>query len=190
MATVKLGSKAVGSIVKIGVKGSTREFIVVHQGLPSSMYDASCNGTWMLMKDIYNLSVWNSVESGNYSSSVVHDYINNTLLNLIDSNIKSQIKQIKIPYYNNGLKTGADGLSTKMVLLSAAEVGYGDAYITMGSRLSYFQDGNGTPEKIANYRNSAYGWWLRDMGGTSPWNSSFLSMPLWQIGRASCRERV
>ena len=45
MATVKLGSKAVGSIVKIGVKGSTREFIVVHQGLPSSMYDASCNGT-------------------------------------------------------------------------------------------------------------------------------------------------
>ena len=168
MATVKLGSKAVGSIVKIGVKGSTREFIVVHQGLPSSMYDASCNGTWMLMKDIYNLSVWNSVESGNYSSSVVHDYINNTLLNLIDSNIKSQIKQIKIPYYNNGLKTGADGLSTKMVLLSAAEVGYGDAYITMGSRLSYFQDGNGTPEKIANYRNSAYGWWLRDMGGTSP----------------------
>ena len=168
MATVKLGSKAVGSIVKIGVKGSTREFIVVHQGLPSSMYDASCNGTWMLMKDIYNISVWNSVESGNYSSSVVHDYINNTLLNLIDSNIKSQIKQIKIPYYNNGLKTGADGLSTKMVLLSAAEVGYGDAYITMGSRLSYFQDGNGTPEKIANYRNSAYGWWLRDMGGTSP----------------------
>ena len=107
MATVKLGSKAVGSIVKIGVNGSMREFIVVHQGLPSSMYDASCNGTWMLMKDIYNLSVWNSVESGNYSSSVVHDYINNTLLNLIDSNIKSQIKQIKIPYYDNGLKTGA-----------------------------------------------------------------------------------
>ena len=27
------------------------EFIVVHQGLPSSMYDSSCNGTWLMTKE-------------------------------------------------------------------------------------------------------------------------------------------
>ena len=60
MATVKLGSKAVGSIVKIGVNGSMREFIVVHQGLPSSMYDASCDGVWVLMRNVYEIRAWNN----------------------------------------------------------------------------------------------------------------------------------
>ena len=46
MANVKLGSKAVGSIVKIEVKQEEREFIIVHQGKPSSLYDESCDGTW------------------------------------------------------------------------------------------------------------------------------------------------
>jgi len=52
MATVKLGNKPVGSIVKIKVNSTLRNFIVVHQGKPSSLYDASCDGTWLLMEDI------------------------------------------------------------------------------------------------------------------------------------------
>ena len=35
-----IGSLAVGSIVKIKVNGSSRNFIVVHQGKPSSVYDS------------------------------------------------------------------------------------------------------------------------------------------------------
>ena len=58
LANVVLGSKAVGSIVKIKVDGVYRDWIVVHQGKPSSDYDESCNGTWLLMKDIYELSTW------------------------------------------------------------------------------------------------------------------------------------
>ena len=53
MANVLLSTKAVGSTVKLKVDGSLKEFIVVHQGKPSSMYDESCNGTWLLMKDCY-----------------------------------------------------------------------------------------------------------------------------------------
>ena len=53
MANAKLGNKAIGSIVKLKVNGAAKEFIVVHQGKPSSLYDESCNGTWLLMKDIY-----------------------------------------------------------------------------------------------------------------------------------------
>ena len=37
MATAKLGSKAVGRIVKIKVNGTLQEFIVVHQGIPSNI---------------------------------------------------------------------------------------------------------------------------------------------------------
>ena len=39
MANVKLGTKAVGSTVKLKVNGAAKEFIVIHQGKPSSDYD-------------------------------------------------------------------------------------------------------------------------------------------------------
>ena len=52
MASVALSSKAVGSIVKLNVGGVAKNFIVVHQGRPSSLYDTSCDGTWLLMEEI------------------------------------------------------------------------------------------------------------------------------------------
>lgn len=52
MAYVTLSSKAIGSTIKLKVNGSAKDFIVVHQGKPSSVYDDSCTGTWLLMKDI------------------------------------------------------------------------------------------------------------------------------------------
>ena len=53
MASVALNSKAIGSTVKLKVGGTMRDFIVVHKGKPSGIYDASCDGVWLLMKDIY-----------------------------------------------------------------------------------------------------------------------------------------
>ena len=42
MANVKLGTKAVGSIVKIKVNGASKDFIVVQQGNPNTRtYDSS-----------------------------------------------------------------------------------------------------------------------------------------------------
>ena len=64
MALVKLSTKAVGSTVKIKVNGTLRNFIVVHQGRPSSLYDASCDGTWLLMEDIYEGRAWISMVVG------------------------------------------------------------------------------------------------------------------------------
>lgn len=74
MANAQLGSKAVGSIVKLKVNGTAKEFIVVHQGKPGSMYDDSCNGTWLLMKDIYENRVWQSGDINKYESSDIHAY--------------------------------------------------------------------------------------------------------------------
>ncbi len=95
MANVKLGTKAVGSIVKIKVNGASKDFIVVQQGNPNtSTYDSSCNGTWLLMKDIYTTSTFGNNNS--YKDSSIHTYLNGTFYNLIDSNIRAAIKQVKI----------------------------------------------------------------------------------------------
>ena len=168
MANAQLGSKAVGSTVKLKVNGTATEFIVVHQGKPSSVYDESCNGTWLLMKDIYENRQWHSSSSNSYKASTIHSYLNSTFLNLFDSNIKDAIKQVKIPYVNgtgnSAVGSGANGLSAKIFLLSGYEVGNGGArYVPQdGAKLDYFNQNTGTDSKRIAYLNgSAAHWWLR-----------------------------
>lgn len=170
MANVKLGTKAVGSIVKIKVNGASKDFIVVQQGNPNtSTYDSSCNGTWLLMKDIYTTSTFGSNNS--YKDSSIHTYLNGTFYNLIDSNIRAAIKQVKIPYQNGtgsggSLATGSNGLSTKVFLLSGYEVGWttsDNGYFPKdGVRLAYFgNSSSGNSKRIAYNGSSAAIWWLR-----------------------------
>ena len=173
MANVKLGTKAVGSIVKIKVNGAAKDFIIVHQGLPSSAYDDSCTGTWLLMKDSYSYMKWNTTEEKNYASSYINSWLNGTFYNLIDADIRAVIKQVKIPYhdssyYGGTLHTGANGLNTKVFLLSGIEVGWtnrtNEYFPNDGAKLSYFLAGTGTNEnkKRVAYRNgSAQDWYLR-----------------------------
>ena len=173
MANAKLGSKAVGSIVKLKVNGTAKEFIVVHQGKPSSLYDESCNGTWLLMKDCYEKRVWSSSNINKYESSDVYPYLNGPFLNLFDSNIRDAIKQVKIPYRKNGGsdgtdQSGANGLPCKVFLLSGPEVGWGTSYSSYlpqdGAKLSYFESGTDTSannKRIAKLNGSAVYWWLR-----------------------------
>lgn len=171
MANVLLSTKAVGSTVKLTVNGKAREFIVVHQGKPSSVYDESCNGTWLLMKDIYENRVWQSGNINKYESSDIHSYLNNTFLKLFDSNIQGAIKQVKLPYRKNGgsggtTQQGANGLPCKIFLLSAPEVHYEHTYIDSGegAALSYFAScvTNGADSKrVAYLSGSAALWWLR-----------------------------
>lgn len=185
MANVLLSTKAVGSTVKLTVNGKAREFIVVHQGKPSSVYDESCNGTWLLMKDIYENRVWQSGNINKYESSDIHSYLNNTFLKLFDSNIQGAIKQVKLPYRKNGgsggtTQQGANGLPCKIFLLSAPEVHYEHSYIDSGEGavLSYFAScvtNNADSKRVAYLNGSAAGWWLRspDTG-----NSGFV----WSVG--------
>lgn len=169
MANAKLGTKAVGSIVKLKVNGTAKEFIVVHQGKPSSIYDESCNGTWLLMKDIYENRQWHSSSVNKYESSTIYSYLNSTFLNLFDVNIRDAIKQVKLPYRKNGGKGGADqsganGLSCKVFLLSGPEVGLsGVGYMPNdGAKLDYFNANTEADSKRIAYLNgSAVNWWLR-----------------------------
>jgi hypothetical protein len=183
MANVKLGTKAVGSIVKIKVNGASKDFIVVQQGNPNtSTYDSSCNGTWLLMKDIYTTSTFGSNNS--YKDSSIHTYLNGTFYNLIDSNIRAAIKQVKIPYQNGtgsggSLATGSNGLSTKVFLLSGYEVGWttsDNGYFPKdGVRLAYFGNSSGGNSKRVAYNGSSAAIW----GLRSPRTSS--SHDVWNV---------
>lgn len=184
MANVKLGTKAVGSIVKIKVNGASKDFIVVQQGNPNtSTYDSSCNGTWLLMKDIYTTSTFGNNNS--YKDSSIHTYLNGTFYNLIDSDIRAAIKQVKIPYQNGtgggdgSLATGANGLSTKVFLLSGYEVGWttsDNGYFPKdGVRLAYFDNSSGGNSKRVAYNGSSAAiWWLR-----SPYTS--VNFNVWRV---------
>lgn len=171
MAYVTLSSKAIGSTIKLKVNGSARNFIVVHQGKPSSVYDDSCNGTWLLMQDIYENRAWHSSNTNDYANSTIHSYLNSTFLNLFESNIKNAIKQVKLPYRKGSgtsttVTSGSNGMSAKIFLLSATETSFDFSYMPSGegAELAYFKgcaDNSSDSKRVAYLNGSATRWWLR-----------------------------
>lgn len=180
----KLGDLEVGTIVHIKENGVYQDYLIVNQGLPSSMYDSSCNGTWLLRKDAYTSRQWDS-SNNDYKNSDIHSYLNGTFLNLFDDDIKNAIKQVKIPYQNGtgsggSVASGANGLSCKIFLLSGYEVGWTQSdsqyFPVDGAKLSYFSSGTSSAaenKRIANYNGSAIGWRLRS---PSTYNTSYAWM--------------
>jgi hypothetical protein len=171
MAYVTLSSKAIGSTIKLKVNGSAKDFIVVHQGKPSSVYDDSCSGTWLLMKDIYENRQWHSSDTNDYANSTIHSYLNSTFLAMLDSNIQKAIKQVKLPYRKGSgtsatVTSGSNGLPAKIFLLSATEMSFSFSYMPSGegAELAYFKgcaDNSSDSKRVAYLNGSAASWWLR-----------------------------
>ena len=166
---------AVGSTVKLMEGGAAVEYLVVNQGIPSnsSLYDASCDGTWLLRKDIHSERQWNTSDANKYETSAINTWLNGDFFNSLGSVEQATIKQVKIPYRKNGGsggtdQSGANGLSCKVFLLSGYEVGFTTStnpyFPVDGAKLSYFESGTGTSannKRVANYNGSATYWWLR-----------------------------
>lgn len=183
--SILASSLAVGSTVKLMEGGTAVEYLVVNQGIPSnsSLYDASCDGTWLLRKDILELLAYNSSENNSYKASAIHSYINSTFFNLLGEMEQSVIKQVKIPYVNEtggaGIASGASGLSAKVFLLSGYEIGIGGAdYLPRdGAKLDYFdQIAGADPKRIAYLNGSATNWWLR-----SPYTYRASTTNVWYV---------
>ena len=177
---------AVGSTVYLNENGSPVEYLVVNQGIPSesSLYDSSCDGTWLLRKDLIpEKQRWNGSGVHGYHNSEVCAYLSNTVINRFDDAVKSTIKTVKIPYVSSYsgpvIQSGENGLSTKLFLLSACEVGWrksdssGGSLPIDGAMLSYFEEGSsGNTKRIARLNGSGDYWWLRSQGvgyPNNPW---------------------
>ena len=180
-----IGNEDVGDIIQLRENLVPVDYIVVHQGLPSSMYDASCDGTWLLRKDIAEDRSWDSGSSNVLETSDIQAYLNGDWMNRYDPDVVQAIKQVKIPYRQNGGsdgtdRNGANGLSCKIFLLSGKEVGWDSSdnqyFPNDGAKLSYFLDGTGSSanrKRVATLNGSATDWLLRspNTNGTgSVWN--------------------
>ena len=173
MAVKKLGDVAVGTIAKIKVNGSFKNLIILHQGNPdSSLYDASCDGTWMCLEDVYDKMAWYN-NTNNYPVSIIHAWMNNNFIQMLEPDIQAAIKQVKIPYVSSSfmgqtVMSGSRGLSCKIFALAVCETGIAasskDNIPKDGAKLDYFLSGTSSEankKRIAKYNGSADAWHTR-----------------------------
>lgn len=166
-------SLAVGTTVKLMEGGTAVEYLVVNQGIPSnsSLYDASCDGTWLLRKDIHSERQWNTSDANIYETSTINTWLNGDFFNSLGTTEQAVVKQVKIPYRADGGsggtdQSGANGLPCKVFLLGGYEVGWttsdSNYFPVDGAKLDYFTASSyGDSKRIAKLNGSATGWLLR-----------------------------
>lgn len=196
MAGIAISTLAVGSEVKINLDGVAYNHLIVQQGNPdAALYDASCDGIWLLMKDIYEMQQWHSANINDYANSTIHSYLNSTFVAKLDANIQVAIKQVKIPYRagagtSKSVTSGANGLPAKVFLLSSTEVSFNHSYMPTreGAELSYFAgcaDNSSDSKRIATLNGSTMHWWLRSPAIIDSTYASYVGYGDWQNSKCS-----
>lgn len=171
MASI-LSALSVGSTISLKVDGTAQKFIIVHQGNPdAALYDASCDGTWLMMKDLHSKRSWGSVTG-------IHTWLNENFLPLLDSTVQGQVKTVKIPYLEgSSLHTAAEGLETRIFLLSGYELGWTSEDKTGmaadGKCLKYFEGfSTADSRRVASLDGTPTWYWTRSLyaeGSESVW---------------------
>ena len=194
---------SVGSTVKLMESGSAVEYLVVNQGKPggSSLYDDSCDGTWILRKETVTNGNWAASTSNEskYPDSRINTWLNGDFFDTLGSAEQATVKQVKIPYCisreSTAVNSGANGLSVKAFLLGVYEVGWtnsNSAYMPVdGAKLSYFISGTSTS---ANNRRTAYSgastveWWTRSPFAR-PKSESGVAAEVWFVDDTGYQEQ-
>ena len=163
---ISAGDLLVGQKVSINEGGSPMPYLVVHQGNPDAwLYDASCEGTWLLRNEIKAMRAYGS--SRFYADSAMPGYLNpdisGSATSGLDEKIKNAMKTVKIPYHasTGSIMSGGNGLTCKAFILSPRE--YGDSLSSMpsdGVPLAYFRAGDAA-NRIAYYNGEPKRHWTR-----------------------------
>lgn len=182
----KLSDCAIGDIVKLNVKGAAADFIVVHKGRPSTKYSTSCDGVWLLMKDVYvdenhDLFQDSGTREGKFQfmeKGGVFDYENSLfaesngicddIMDDLDLDIQQSLIRARIPYWkgdgvDGSLKySSATGKYSYVFLLSYNEINGGthSGNPGDGAVLSYFAAGDNA-SRIAYYNGQPIEWITR-----------------------------
>ena len=183
------GDLLVGQTVAIKESGTPIPYLVVHQGNPDAgLYDASCEGTWLLRKEIKEMRVYGS--SRFYADSAMPDFldpdISGSATSGLDEKIKNAMKTVKIPYHasSGGVMSGANGLPCRAFLLGAKEYGMGSGSTVPEDSvvLDYFKNNSGN--RIAYYEGAPAIHWTRSdrLNGSTVWtvtkNGTFASQTI------------
>ena len=164
-ALIPIVEKKIGDVVKIRENGTAVNYTIVHKGLPSSLYDPSCDGVWLLRQNVLPTALSWGINSKYLASNISSEYFgSNNYLPSISSDILSKIKTVKIPYRAGGINdvgySGSQGASTKVFLLSGYELGLTNTDSTSlkymgedGAKLDYFL--SGTSSGTAGKRRKA-----------------------------------
>ena len=167
---ITLDKIPIGQSIYLKENGAAVEYLVVNQGIPgnSDLYDASCDGTWLLRKDCHSQRQWNTSDVNTYANSAINTWLNGDFFNSLGSIEKATIKQAKIPYCigndDSTVNSGVNGLPCKFFLLAGYEIGIGGVNNLPqdGAKLDYFnQNSNKDSKRIAYLNGSANYWGLR-----------------------------
>lgn len=182
LGVMKLSDVPVGQIVKLRENGAPQDYLVVHHGLPSDLYDESCNGTWLWRVSVHGLSYWNENMINRYLNSSIARKLD-SLIEIYDAEIQSKIKTVKIPYCVGGtskvVKSGADGRECKIFPLSYTELGMNGTSLIpkTGEKLDYFDSLNTTEAKEKRKKEQIY--WSRD-----PYTDTSDTRFAWYVNKA------
>lgn len=144
MANAQLGSKAVGSIIKIKESGSPVEFIVCKHD-----YESELNGsgrTLVVRKDCYDNRQWHSSNVNAYATSDIDAWFNSTYKNLLDADIRGAIGTTKFKYTPGNGNNIVSTLERAIFSLSATELNKSESWFNV----------EGTALEIASSLQIAY----------------------------------
>lgn len=145
---------SIGESIFLPIDRLSREFIVVHQGNPdTSIYDGSCNGTWLMQKDIYDSGL---PLSSDYATSELHAHLNRDFLSTSYPDVLDAVRHVKIPYVTTDkvVATLDKGLPTRVFPISISELGLTEWVVNSkntapadGAKLDYFDSTTGGPNE-------------------------------------------
>lgn len=155
MATTTLGSKAVGSIIKLKENGVLVDFYVAKQD-----YESGLNGSGRVLvvrKDCYDTRVWHSSNVNAYATCSLDTWFNSTYKKLLDADIQTAMGTTKFYYTPGNGNTTKTTLERAVFALSLTELGYTHTYANAeGTALSI-----ASTLQIAYLNGSAVTQWTR-----------------------------
>lgn len=156
VTAIRAGEIAVGASVYLRESGKAVEYLVVNQGIPSgsSLYDASCDGTWLMRKRVDVLKKWSSGGSGFINDKcTAFSYLAGDFFATLDESTQNTIQPVKIPYYTglNVVSSGSEGWECRVFIPSYAELLGADTKYADGARLAYFEGAESGDERLIGW---------------------------------------
>lgn len=185
---ISAGDLEVGKVVRLNEKGTPVDYLVVNQGIPedSPLYDASCEGTWLLRKDIREMGPFNSGGGNALPGSSILSTMSGYMKDY-DLPVQAAIKTVKVPYcvWNGSatVNSGENGLQCRVFPISGYEIGLNNSlssYLPIdGAKLSYFIDGDGADarsKRIAKFNMTNEFYWTRSPSNANNTGNWYISV--------------